>query len=170
MARGRKKTNRSPRKKFTGVNVLNLAEAYVLTNIWTEVAFKTNPIEFITGFTGRSDGSMTFRPGTDGAATITLPELLGAGPGGIGGNYGSYADGFMEAVTKNIGGIEGLFWAGLKSAGVGVGFTVAKKMTRKVRSTFKHGQGVIDVNSKCPGICQNLNRRSSPSNHSHGWV
>jgi len=131
MARGRKK-NRSPRRKFTGVNVLNLAEAYVLTNIWTEVAFKTSPIEFVTGFTGAS-GSMAYKPGQDGGGTITLPELLGAGPGGIGGNYGSYADGFMEAVTKNVGGIEGLMWAGIKSAGVGVGFTVAKKMTRKVR-------------------------------------
>jgi len=133
MARGRKK-NRSPRRKFTGVNVVNLAEAYVLTNIWTELAFKTNPLEFVTGFTGQSDGSMTFTPGTDGGATITIPELLGAGPGGIGGNYGSYAENFMEAVTKNVGGFEGLMWAGLKSAGVGVGFTVGKKLTRKVRS------------------------------------
>ena len=133
MARGRKK-NRSPRRKFTGVNVLNLAEAYVLTNIWTEVAFKTNPIEFITGFTGRADGSMTFRPGTDGAQTITLPELLGAGPGGFGGNYGDNAEGFLDQVTQNVGGMQGLFMAGLKSAGVGVGFTVAKKLTRKVRS------------------------------------
>jgi len=132
MARGRKKTNRRARRKFTGVNVLNLAEAYVLTNIWTEVAFNTNPIEFVTGFT-KSNGGMAYKPGQDGGGTITLPELLGAGPGGIGGNYGSYAGGFMEAVTKNVGGIEGLMWAGIKSAGVGVGFTVAKKLTRKVR-------------------------------------
>ena len=133
MARGRKKTKRSPRK-FTGVNLVNIAEAYVLTNIWTEVAFKTNPIEFVTGFTKRASGPNTFAPGTDGGATITIPEILGAGPGGFGGNFGTYADSLGEAVQKNVGGFEGLMWAGLKSAGVGVGFTVGKKMTRKVRS------------------------------------
>lgn len=133
MARGRKK-NRSPRRKFTGVNVLNLIETYAITNIWTELAFNTNPIEFVTGFTKTSGGALEYRPGRDGGATITIPELLGAGAGGLGGHFGSYADSLGEAVTKNVGGIEGLFMAGLKSAGVGIGFTVAKKMTRKVRS------------------------------------
>jgi len=133
MARGRKKTNRSPRKKFTGVNLVNIAEAYLMTNIWTELAFRTNPIEFATGFTQRSSGQMTFIPGRDGEATITIPELLGAGPGGLGGKYKA-GEGFVDQVTKNIGGFEGLFMAGLKSAGVGVGFTVGKKLTRKVRS------------------------------------
>lgn len=133
MARGRKKTNRSPRRKFTGVNVLNLAEAYLLTNIWTEAAFKTNPIAFVTGFTSRSDGSVSFRPGTDGYETITIPELLGAGPGPIGGEWAE-GNSLQQQIQTNIGGWEGLFMAGLKSAGVGVGFTVAKKLTRKVRS------------------------------------
>jgi len=134
MARGRKK-NRSPRRKFTGVNVLNLAEAYVLTSIWTELAFSVNPIEFVTGYTGKEGGyAGGWRPGTDHGKRITLPELLGVGPGGIGGNFGDYADNLTEAVTKNAGGFEGLFMAGLKSVGVGVGFTVGKKLTRKVRS------------------------------------
>jgi len=108
---------------------MKAAEAYYLTDIWTELAFNTSPIEFATGFTGGK-----FAPGADGGSTITLPELFGAGPGGIGGNYGSYAGGLTEAVTKNVGGIEGLAMAGLKSVGVSVGFRLANRLTRRPRS------------------------------------
>lgn len=44
----------------------------------------TNLVEFVTG---RVNGS--YKPGSDGSTVITLPELLGAGPGGIGGNFGT---------------------------------------------------------------------------------
>ena len=44
--------------------------------------FNTNLAEFVTG---RVNGS--FRPGADGSSVLTLPELLGAGPGGLGGNF-----------------------------------------------------------------------------------
>lgn len=46
--------------------------------------FNTNLVEFITG---RVNGN--FRPGADGSNILTLPELLGAGPGGVGGNFGT---------------------------------------------------------------------------------
>jgi len=46
--------------------------------------FNTNIAEFVTG---RVNGS--YKPGADGSTVLTLPELFGAGPGGIGGNYGS---------------------------------------------------------------------------------
>lgn len=45
--------------------------------------FNTNIAEFVTG---RVNGS--YKPGADGSTVLTLPELFGAGPGGIGGNYG----------------------------------------------------------------------------------
>jgi hypothetical protein len=125
----RRKSKRSPRRKFTGLAVLPALEAYVQTSIWTEAALGVNPIEFFTGFT---DGK--FKPGTDGGQVITLPELMGAGPGGIGGNFGSYAKNLPEAIQKNMGGIEGVIMTGLKSAGVGIGFRLVNKMTRKARS------------------------------------
>jgi len=50
--------------------------------------------------TGRVDGQ--YKPGRDGSWTITLPELLGAGPGGIGGTYASNVGGFMGAVSHNF--------------------------------------------------------------------
>tara|TARA_Y100001973_G_C5201792_1_gene338370 strand:- start:493 stop:876 length:384 start_codon:yes stop_codon:yes gene_type:complete len=110
---------------------LKLAETYAITNIWTEAAFNVNPIQFVTGMAGRGGA---FSPGTDGGDKITLPELLGAGPGGIGGNYGSYATGFTDAVSKNLGGLEGIAMAGLKTAGVSIGFKLVSKLTRRPRS------------------------------------
>ena len=124
-----RKSKRSPRRKFTGLAVLPALEAYVQTSIWTEAALGVNPIEFFTGIVGGK-----FKPGTDGGQVITLPELMGAGPGGIGGNFGSYAKNLPEAIQKNMGGIEGVIMTGLKSAGVGIGFRLVNKMTRKARS------------------------------------
>ena len=130
MARRKKKTTR--RRKFTGVNVMQLAEAYALTNIWTEAAFKVSPIEFLTGSVGG-----VYNPGRDGSAIITLPELLGAGPGGVGGQFagtkGKY-DNLQNAVTTNIGGLEGVVMAGLKTAGVSIGFRFASKITKRPRA------------------------------------
>ena len=112
---------------------MKAAEAYALTNVWTEAAFNTSPIEFLTGTVGGR-----YRPGADGSSVITLPELLGAGPGGIGGNYGSTSaggtGGFIGQVTDNVGGLEGLAMAGLKSAGISIGFRLASRITRKPRS------------------------------------
>ena len=50
-------------------------------------------------FTGRTDG--IYKPGTDGSLRLTLPELLGAGPGGIGGNYAPGYD-LQSVLMKNI--------------------------------------------------------------------
>jgi len=50
----------------------------------TEGMFNTNLMEFLTG---RIDGK--YAPGADGSNRLTLPELLGAGPGGIGGKFGT---------------------------------------------------------------------------------
>ena len=55
-----------------------------MANAFTEGMFNTNIVEFLTG---RVNGQ--FRPGTDGSHILTLPELLGFGPGGVGGNFGS---------------------------------------------------------------------------------
>jgi len=124
----RRKKRRAPRK-FKGIRIVPAVEALAQATIWTDAALGVNPIQFLTGVT---DG--VYKPGTDGGERITLPELLGAGPGGVGGNFGDYAANLPEAVVKNIGGIEGLVMTGLKSAGLAVGFRVFSKLTRKARS------------------------------------
>ena len=127
MAR-RGKKRRAP-KKFKGIRVVPAIEALAQATIWTEATLNVNPIQFLTGVTGSG-----YKPGRDGGDVITLPELLGAGPGGVGGEFGDYAANLPEAVVKNIGGIEGLIMTGLKSAGLAVGFRVFNKLTRKARS------------------------------------
>ena len=62
----------------------------------TKGAFNANLSDFITG---RTDG--VFKAGSDGSYRLTLPELLGLGAGGIGGNY-SKGYGFQRVVTDNI--------------------------------------------------------------------
>jgi len=137
----RRKQKRS-RKKFTGINVLSLAEGYVTTSIWTEKLFNTNPFEFVTGIT---DG--TYNPGADGGETIAIPELLGAGPGGFGGKFGSYASGLPNAIARNISGnyssdpkpsvgdvAGGLVMPAIQTALVTAGFRFGKKLTSKPRA------------------------------------
>ena len=124
----KKQKRRAPRK-FRGIRVVPAIEALAQATIWTEATLKVNPFEFLTGVVGGK-----FNPGGDGGSVITLPELLGAGPGGIGGNFGSYAASLPEAIVKNVGGVEGLVMTGLKSAGLAVGFRVFGRLTRKARS------------------------------------
>jgi len=124
----RKQKRRAPRK-FKGIRVVPAVEALAQATIWTEATMGVNPIAFLTGVTAKG-----FRPGEDGGQRITLPELLGAGPGGVGGHFGDYAENLPEAIVKNIGGVEGLIMTGLKSAGLAVGFRVFNKLTRKARS------------------------------------
>ena len=97
MARRRKngrftKSTRRRRSK-PKTNLTNLAVSGLVANSITQGMFNTNLIEFATG---RVNGS--YKPGADGSTVLTLPELLGAGPGGIGGNYGSGYS--LESVLK----------------------------------------------------------------------
>jgi len=138
----RRKQKRSSRKKFTGVNVLSLAEGYIQTNIWTEKLFRTNPFEFVTGIT---DG--TYNPGQDGGATISIPEIIGFGSRSFnqsGGNFGTHADNLAGAVARNIADAGstyttydvglGLLMPSIQTALVGVGFKWGKKLTSKPRA------------------------------------
>lgn len=128
----RKQKRRAPRK-FKGIRVVPAIEALSQATIWTKATMGVNPIAFLTGVT-TIEGVTAFIPGRDGGQRITLPELLGAGPGGFGGNFGAHAENLPDAIVKNIGGLEGLLMTGLKSAGVAVGFRVFNKLTRKARS------------------------------------
>ena len=85
----RRKTNgrfsrqtKTRRRSKPKTNLGNLAISALVANSITTGMFNTNLAEFVTG---RVNGS--FRPGSDGSSVLTLPELLGAGPGGFGGNF-----------------------------------------------------------------------------------
>ena len=85
----RRKTNgrfsrqtKTRRRSKPKTNLGNLAVSALVANSITTGMFNTNLAEFVTG---RVNGS--FKPGADGSSVLTLPELLGAGPGGFGGNF-----------------------------------------------------------------------------------
>jgi len=78
------------------MNITNLAVSAVVANAITEGVFRSNIVDF---FTGRTDG--VFKAGSDGSMRLTLPELLGMGSGGIGGNYAA-GYGLQKVVTMNI--------------------------------------------------------------------
>jgi hypothetical protein len=128
--------------KFKGLNLTNAAEGYVQTSIWTETLFNVNPVELVTGVVGGK-----YNPGADGGSVITVPELLGAGKGGVGGNFGSYAADLPQAIGRNIAGgwghktsvgvmdvAGGLVMPAIKTAAVGAGFKWGKKLTSRPRA------------------------------------
>ena len=77
-------------------NVPQLAVGLISASAITQMLFNVNLIEFATGTVAGK-----YHPGTDGTLNITLPELLGAGPGGLGGEYGKGWN-FTKAVQTNV--------------------------------------------------------------------
>ena len=77
---------------------MSVAESALLANAVTKAAFNTDLQEF---FTGKVNGQ--YKPGRDGSQVLTLAELLGAGPGGVGGNFGSnYPGGLPQVLKMNL--------------------------------------------------------------------
>jgi len=122
----RKQKRRAP-KKFRGIRVVPAIEALAQATIWTEAALNVNPFQFLSGVVGGQ-----YRPGADGGSVITLPELVGGFVGDMG--SGGKRMNLPDTIVKNIGGVEGLIFTGLKSAGLAVGFRVFNKLTSRARA------------------------------------
>ena len=134
------------RNRFKGVNVPVVLESYAQSAVWTEALFNVNPVEFLTGRI--PENKTVYNPGSDGGSVITLPELAGFRRSGfsgqIGGNFGTYADNAVDAMARNLSGgaadydtmtaIRGMVMPAVTSAGIGIGFNIGKKMTRKPRA------------------------------------
>jgi len=114
-----------------------LAESILIANAVTQGFANTNVMEFVTGVV---DGQ--YKPGTDGSRVLTIPELLGAGPGGVGGNYSSAyaAKGGLIPVLKDNLKDNGAIMAA-QVIGIPIAFKVAgsllKKPRRQVNSIMK---------------------------------
>ena len=134
----RRKKSRAPRRnRSKGINVLNAAEVYVQSSIWTEKLLNVNPFEMVTGIT---EG--VYKPAADGGERITIPELLKGFQGG------SYADTPTKAIARNITGKTNpdvmevgtaLVMPAIQTALVGVGFKFGKKLTSKPRAAINRG-------------------------------
>jgi len=72
------------RSKPKGVRVVKVATQAATLDAITRTLFNTNLYQFVSGVTAKG-----YRPGSDGSYTLTLPELLGKGAGGVGGTFAS---------------------------------------------------------------------------------
>jgi hypothetical protein len=105
---------------------MSVLESLMLANSVTQGAFNTDLKEFFTGVTSKG-----YRPGSDGSRVLTLPELLGAGPGGIGGNYAEGLD-LQTVLKENIqeNGAKML----MQLVAIPIGFRVLSRLLKKPRS------------------------------------
>ena len=113
---------------------MQVAESALILNAMTDGLFNSSIVEFFTG------GA---KPGSDGSLKVTLPELFGAGPGGVGGNYhSSYGTGLtgLANVTKKNLQDNGVKMA-MQLVGIPIAFRVfgslAKRPRRQVNSIMK---------------------------------
>lgn len=117
------------RRKFKGINVLNVAEAYVMADIWTEAAFRTSPLGFVLGKTSKGFGGM---PGAGTLGFVSGEQRIGWAE--LVGLHGSHeTTDALGQVKANLD-MNTVIMAAVKTAATGVGFNIMKKVTRKPRS------------------------------------
>ena len=120
----RRKNKKRSRRRFTGINVLDAAQAYAQLSIWSQALTNLNPVEFVLS------------PSGGGSTAITLTEVFGMGSqggGGISEAWGSRYGGrsAMDAIAYNFK--ENWLQAAISSTLTGIGFTAAKKLTKSPR-------------------------------------
>jgi hypothetical protein len=119
MPKKRKRT----RRKFTGWNLLTLAEGYAQTSILTDMAFRATPVEFLLGNPG-PNAYLT------GANKVSLKELIDGLMSG--GKIQGHSKTEWEYVVDNV--MSGWFDAGIKTIGTGIAFRAGTKLTRRPRA------------------------------------
>lgn len=145
MARRRTSRKKTRRTSKRGFNVVNAAELYLQTGIFTTSMFGANPYQFLTGRTsglGQVAGeqvyqSNQYRPSADGSI-LTLPELLGVNSANsvvaFGGN-----DSIMPQIRNNLDAYGGLPKVVIQSVLLKAGFTIGKKLMSKQRGALNKG-------------------------------
>ena len=149
----RRRVKKTKRSRKPALNLMNAAQTYANTAIITRAAFRTNPIEFFTGYQTLTSSKRTYNPTTGLSTTtamtksgylpvvngqaLTLPEILGFdSPDGTTVPFGGFATGgntFMENVKSNIALNGGIMVPVVQTVGVNVGFAVAKKLLSRQR-------------------------------------
>ena len=124
------------RRKFRGVNLWNLGEAYVQTSVLTQNFAGTDPLAFFIGKYSTGYGNTALA--VSGTSRIGIGELIGLGN----------ADGAAERakLVQNVK--DNWLPAALQTIGVRIGFAVAKRATRKMRSQINSGFKMAGIRSE----------------------
>jgi len=135
LSMARRKSSKSRRRKSAKqINILGVAESGLILNAVTTNLFNANLGDF---FMGTRNGK--YVAGADGSTRLTLPEMFGAGAGGVGGTYSA------TSKVQSIGDV--MMWNFKKNAPqligslilIPVAFRVGMKLTSKPRSTVNKG-------------------------------
>lgn len=123
------------RRKFRGVNLWNLGEAYVQTSVLTQNFADTDPLGFFIGRYSSGYGNTALAVSGRG---IGIGELIGLGS----------ADGATAraALVQNVK--DNWLPAAMQTIGVRIGFAVAKRATRKMRSQINSGFKMAGIRSE----------------------
>lgn len=119
MARRKKRT----RRRFTGINLVNAAEAIVGANIVTQGLFRTDPLAFLIGKTGEGYGSTSLAVANNGGVRIGIGELFGLG----GANITNQWDAVAANARANFANMA------VQTVIAGVGFKLGKRLLSKPR-------------------------------------
>lgn len=139
----RGKNNKRSRRRNTAINLLNVAEAYVQTSIWTEAAFNSSPWDFLTAGTALNPSTKWTG---QGESVITAKEFLMWPSSAVsGGDVNAVGNSRLEVVANNLKG--GVVGALVRTAGVGIGFKVARKLLAKPRRQINAGLKAAQLNS-----------------------
>jgi hypothetical protein len=130
----RRKSKAKKRRTRKSINILAVGESALIMNAVTTNLFNANLGDFIMG---TQNGK--YKAGVDGSTRLTLPEMFGAGAGGIGGTYGatsqvqSIGDVAMWNLKRNFVPMIGSLIL------IPVAFRVGAKLTSKPRATVNKG-------------------------------
>tara|TARA_R110001592_G_scaffold187263_1_gene431983 strand:+ start:59 stop:613 length:555 start_codon:yes stop_codon:yes gene_type:complete len=179
MARKSRKGGKATPKRSNSkgaINILNVAQTYLQTNIITQSLFRTNPLEFFSGQQGydltkrvyTQNTGLGGKPGASGSydvttremgyipymngTAITLPELFGMNTSTMeisaGGSSGAAdpSQSTLGAVRENLDLYGGMLRPIVQTVVLNAGFTVGKKLMRRQLGIARKGLKMTGLN------------------------
>lgn len=122
MARRKAKARR--RNRFTGINVLNVTEAFIQANWVTQGFLNTDPLAALIGKSSKGYGFLKGVSDTGGKKRIAISELLGFGGESAEANIGFLIDNVKDNWAPVL----------LKTVVTTGAFRIGKKLFRKPRA------------------------------------
>jgi len=131
----RRKQKRSSRPRFSGINLVNGAEAFIQANWVTQGFLNTDPLGALIGKSSAGYGFIKGVSDTGGMKRIALTELLGLGGEDAATNWGYVLDN-VKANWLDVA---------VKTTLTTGGFRIGKRLFRKPRAQINKGFRMLGV-------------------------